>query len=83
MLKVNLHFLPMSVNRVRGRPRAHWNSPVVDKARLKAKPLKAQWTVPNVDGRIPFPLMEAPDFSGASMRNFSISLLSPAFLISQ
>jgi hypothetical protein len=53
----------------------------VDKARLKAKPLKAQWTVPNVDGRIPFPLMEAPDLSGASMRNFSISLLSPAFLI--
>lgn len=54
----------------------------MDKARLKAKPLKAQWTVPNVDGRIPFPLMEAPDFSGASMRNFSISL-EPAFLISE
>lgn len=52
----------------------------MDKARLKAKPLKVQWTVPNVDGRIPFPLMEAPDFSGASMRNFSISL-EPAFLM--
>jgi hypothetical protein len=82
MLKVNLHFLPVSVNRVRGRPRAHWSGPVVDKARIKAKPRKVQWTVPNVDGRIPFPLMEAPDFSGASMRNFSISL-EPAFLISE